>query len=1588
MFFPEQFLSEINGSDAAHQLSSLRKLRKVNLFTLCSHLEIQVEPSFLKQQLIEALADHLNCSAPEVTPESLSTPERQSSLEIRKLELEAQLALQKSKHEAELLLQQRRLEAEKELQILKLQAEAERQEAQRLADKEVELEKMRLAQRESFSRSESAFLKNASLVPKFNEKDTEQFFHSFERIAEISNWPKEKWTLLLQTVWTGKAQKVYTSLSLEDARDYDTVKLAILNAYEQIPEAHRQKFRSWHKIGCQSYLEFGKDKELLFDRWVRAENCSSFEELRQLILLEEFKNCLPPAVRSYLEEKSPKSLIEATRLADQYDLTHRNKQNSTGFQKGKIRGAEGVFRDFTESPNSQVKPGAADPNSEKPPQVSEYKPQNSGSVDRKSVRQCTHCHRRGHERKECWSLFGRPSDSDKTQKKGRDKSVSLAIPKEVEKSSPVDVEMRSRFAESEKAFRSTGALGTKESEIAISVFRDTGSYQSLILKSALPSTALDTKEVVHVTGIGGTVAIPLFQVQVSTDFFTGPASVGVVQKLPFPQIHMLLGNDLAGSTVVPRDKEQEASQSNNELKSESTLAELQPEGSPSDSSNCAVTRSQAKQELDRPQAPSPSEAESEEPHAVNSPSSVNPDMRAEITDTRIERSKLVSLQQEDPELVKIADEMESRDKYTENTYFYKRNGVLMRSWRPKNATVDHAWETLHQVVLPAHYRQQVLSTAHECPLSGHLGVRKTLYAINKHFYWPRIKKDVAEFCRTCHACQMSGKPNQFPAKAPLIPIPAGSEPFAKLIVDCVGPLEKSKSGCEYLFTIMCSATRYPAAFPLRSINAKNICECLINFFSIFGLPREIQSDQGSNFMSKIFQQLTKTLGIKHTFSSAYCPTTQGALERFHATLKSMLRAYCNDHKDWQSGIPLLLFAIRSTVQESLGFSPNELIFGHEPRGPLKLIKEKFLSADEDEETSLLSYVLDFKQRLLEAGRIAQQNLREAQTKMKQQFDTSTKARSFEPGDKVLLFLPLHHNPLKAKFFGPYPVVERLNEVNYIIQTPDRRKKSQLCHINMLKAYHEREENKSESSPESPEEKPIGLCSSYMYPETNIPDTCIPKDQEVEGGASLSNSLILNDLGKPLAHLSESQSTDLRQLLSEFPEVTADNPSVTDWIEHDIELTANCRPIRQSPYRENPSKRERVKKQVNYLLDKDMIEPASSEWSSPCVIVPKSDGTDRFCVDFRKVNAISVSDTFPIPRIEDCVEKIGEAKFISKIDLLKGYHQVPLTPRAKKIATFTCSQGTFSYKVLPFGLKNAAATFQRLANLVVKDIPDCEVYIDDIAIHSDTWEEHLQKLRRLFEKLRDAKLVINLAKCDFAKPSINFLGHCVGHGQSRPIQAKVQAIAEFPPPKTRKDVKRFLGMASFYRKFCQNFAQLAAPLSNLTSTKIPFRWSDACQDAFVKLKRLLTSQPVLAVPNFEKPFRLETDASGLGMGAVLLQPNEQGEFCPVAFFSKKFDKYQSNYSTIEKEALALISSLKYFAHYVKNGDVVDVFTDHNPLTFIHKMRNDNQRLLRWSLQLQEYHIRIKHIRGVDNAIADCLSRSPDWESFSNSENPSC
>ena len=416
------------------------------------------------------------------------------------------------------------------------------------------------------------------------------------------------------------------------------------------------------------------------------------------------------------------------------------------------------------------------------------------------------------------------------------------------------------------------------------------------------------------------------------------------------------------------------------------------------------------------------------------------------------------------------------------------------------------------------------------------------------------------------------------------------------------------------------------------------------------------------------------------------------------------------------------------------------------------------------------------------------------------------------------------------------------------------------------------------------------------------------------------------------------------------------------------------PLKQAPYRIPFSQRQKVEECVNEMLKDGIIRPSDSPWSSPCLLIPKRDGSIRFCADYRKLNSLTRKDAHPLPLIKDVFDSVGGAKIFSTLDLRSGYWQIPMAEDSIPKTAFTCHLGLFEFLRMPFGLTNAPAIFQRAMNKVLSGLIGkcCMVYIDDIVVWSSSEEEHAHHLKQVFERIRTAGLQLKPSKCSFGLTEIELLGHSVSADGIHPLPSRIEAIKNLGPPTNVKAVRSFLGMAGYYRNFIENFATIASPLTDLTKVREPFRWGPEQQRAFDTLKTALVTAPILAHPDVSRPYILYTDASDKAIGAILVQKDDDGVERVISYLSHKLSGAQLRWATIEKEGYALIYSLKRFHAYLW-GAKFEIHTDHKPLKSLFQSEIRSTKLNRWSIQIQEYQAPIFYHPGRLNVRADLLSR---------------
>ena len=467
------------------------------------------------------------------------------------------------------------------------------------------------------------------------------------------------------------------------------------------------------------------------------------------------------------------------------------------------------------------------------------------------------------------------------------------------------------------------------------------------------------------------------------------------------------------------------------------------------------------------------------------------------------------------------------------------------------------------------------------------------------------------------------------------------------------------------------------------------------------------------------------------------------------------------------------------------------------------------------------------------------------------------------------------------------------------------------------------------------------------------------------------------------HLPEIQRNVLLATLTEFNDVFALNDeelTVSPYFVHTIETVSET-PVYKRPYPIPNKYIEEVKQQIKTMVEQGIIRPSRSAYNSPLVPVLKKDGKLRLCLDFRHLNTVIKNDRYPLPNIERILTQLGQSQFFSCLDLKQGYHQIALDEKSKQKTAFSTSFGQYEYAVLPFGLKDAPTSFQRIINQVLAGQIGIKahVYLDDIIVVGATFEEHINNLRAVLLRLRENVLRLKLEKCHFLKTEVDYLGHVVNEQGIKPQSAKVQAIKNLALPKNIQELQSFLGMTNYYRKFVFNYSEIVTPLTRLTggrknkgSDKTPITMNETEKKAFSKLKEVLSEDLILAYPDFSKPFILTTDSSSFAIGGVLQQEDANGKLRPLSYFSRRLNKAEMKYSTVEREALAIVYALKYNRSLILGYPII-IQTDHRPLIWLLTTANPSGRVARWQLLTLEYDIKTLYLPGKENVVADALSR---------------
>ena len=1562
-----------------------------------------MEPTLRSAQVLKQEAEDLGFEGKEILDyvKDQQKLDREERAEWRKIRM-AELQGEDKKRADEIRIAQIGAEAQEKKradEIRFAQIEAAKEQAKIEAEKELALKELELKAQQSQAGASLAATppprnkdaKSPKLPSFIDEKDElDSYLLRFERYAENASWEKDTWAIKLSALLTGRAMDVYTRMSDADASDYDKLKKALLTRYNYTEDGYRKRFREATPETEETPDQFVIRLKNYLAKWLELSGSSpqNFDALVDLIVKEQFINACSEDLAMYLLERGPMDLVELTTWAQKYLIAHKE-------QLGKSK--------------ATVQPRRVDQK-----KTTQSKPDSSQGCQR--LLQCYRCRGFGHRQSECGTKISPRKDqkvsstpvSQSSQKKTR--AMVAQLDEDGEKAfTCVEVEGTRSRSNSKKS----GTEGSTNSDRAVysavcraqsndgqtyvgvgklngrpvKVLRDTGCTGMIVDRALVP-------DVMVIPGSSGSlqmvdhtlIDVPLANVYLDSLYYKGHCRVMCVSSPVYP---VIIGNVRGARRMLPdpdwkaedqpgvrartsggnKDKDNDDNQGGDIPAWMFRRSNQKTEKSAPKERDSKKKPAQPKENDDRARRNVKVKEGATEEKCVAGPvvtraqakksDKVHP-LKVKEAMSSVDKSTIENLQKKDSTLKKCFDRIGKpiiRENYVGE--FYKKNGLLYRKHQETKTG-----RSFNQLVVPKELRRQVMSVNHESAFSGHLGAKKTEVRILPNFFWPGLRQDVIRFCRSCDVCQRTVKRGSV-RKVPLGSMPLIDTPFKRVAVDIVGPIAPpSEAGHRYILTLVDYATRYPEAVPLKKITTEAVAEALLDIYSRVGIPEEVLTDQGTQFMSECMQEVSRLLSIKGLTSTPYHPICNGLVERWNGTLKSMLKRLCQDQpKQWHRLINPVLFAYREIPQESTGFSPFQLLYGHSVRGPGTILKELWTKeVNIPEVKSSYEYVTELRERLEDSLKLAQEELEKSQKRYKKHYDRKAKPRRLEVGDRVLILLPTDSNKLLMQWRGPYTVESRVGANDYRVKMGS---KTKTCHVNMLKKYISREPEGNVVPVDSTDGATIavaGVIHQDVDPELGeVPDLEGYRQREGVRDVKLGDEL------------PEDQRRVLKDLVRRYPDVFTDMPGETDVIQHQIRLTDDT-PIRCKPYPLPYAMQEELRNEVDTMLEMGVVRPSTSPYASPIVMVKKKDGSNRVCVDFRKLNKITKVDPEPMTTAEDLFRRLSGKKYLSKIDLTKGYWQIPVAPEDVHKTAFVTPDGQYEFMRMPFGMVNSGATLVRGLRKILEGMPGVGSYIDDIVIYSDSWEDHIKTLKELFGRLRKARITARPTKCLLGASRMEFLGHQVGGDVITPSRDNLEKVRNTPRPTTKKQVRSFLGLVGYYRDHIPAFAEISAPLTDLLKKGKAehIQWSEAQERAYSLLKEYLLQEPVLKLPDLSKPFVLRTDASGVGVAAVLLQEND-GKLYPVGYASKKLNLTEARYPIIEKECLAVVWGIKRFKLYLA-GRRFTLQTDHKPLKYLKDASYQNDRVFRWAVAVQEYSFRVEDIPGRENIGADFLSRT--------------
>ncbi|GBG89025.1 hypothetical protein CBR_g48634 [Chara braunii] len=894
---------------------------------------------------------------------------------------------------------------------------------------------------------------------------------------------------------------------------------------------------------------------------------------------------------------------------------------------------------------------------------------------------------------------------------------------------------------------------------------------------------------------------------------------------------------------------------------------------------------------------------------------------------------------EDPITMDIINKLQAKDKATTDEFVMVDGSLFLEKAGFKRLVVPSG-ETL---------RSLFLGECHDA--TGHFGYKKTSANLVQRFWWPNMLDDVKKYVETCQVCQRD-KPR---THAPLglikpLHIPAG--PRQSISMDFMDTLATSKNGKTHIFVIVDRFTKYARLIAMPETARIEHVIKLDKWVRDFGLPKTIVSDRDVKFTSEMWKKAAEQMGNQLQMTSGNHPEANGQAEQMNRVVQHLLRHYIKPNQDdWDEKLPLVVSLYNNVVHNTIGASPNQLHLGWKPRSALDfLLPENRIAATH----GTIEFGVQYEKLL-------QQTVKHIKKSQEVMIVSENKRRgqsTFQVGERVWVKaseLGQEFNisrKLMPQYFGPWEVLDivgkDLDGRSYIIRTiavvvwtDGMSIRASVMSSNPYRSKEAGSVNSVDASVvvwlgvegsvvvwEGSEE--VVFCGAVVVVGVEEGDgdeggeviadvverlvlSLFVVFDVVEGPAQTTNrkdrkQSCEKELCEPM-----KMSPEIEGVVAKYPDLFEEPTGVVDReVVHAIEIIPGSSTSKGRIYRMSPDELDELRRQLKELVEKGWIRLSVSPYRSPILFVPKKkEGALRMCIDYRGLNAITVKNREPLPRIDDLFDKVQGCRYFSKIDLKSGYHRIAIRHEDQHKIAFQPRYGLYEFVMMPFGLCNARGTFRHAMNRIFHDYLDNFViaYLDDILIFSRTIEEHVAHLDKVRSLLRQHKFKINGEKCEFGRTRILHLGHEISVEGLKPDDAKLAGIRDWPRPQSVTKMRSFLGMAGYYRTFVKNYSIVAAPLTDLTRLDTPWEWTDKCEAAFRHLKHALTHYEVLKLPDPDKPFVVTTDASQYGIGVVLAQ-QEGLKLRPVKYMSKKTLSHKLAKSTYEKELYAVYKALTH------------------------------------------------------------------------------